>query len=212
MADTATITAELREASGTGAARAFRRSGKTPGIVYGSNVENLKISIDHDDLFREVHQQGFFSQLYTLKVGPRRMNVIARDLQVHPVTDAILHVDFLAVAADSTVAVNVPVVFVNEEDCTGLARGGVLNIVRHEVELNCPVNSIPASITIDLSGLDIGDSIHINSVSLPDDVVPVIDDRDFTIATIAPPTVSTDVVQEEDMEDEELVSEVDEEV
>ena len=126
--------------------------------------------------------------------------MVARDLQLHPVTDTILHVDFLAVTADSTITVNIPVTFVNEEDCQGLRRGGVLNVVRHEIECHCPANAIPDTIEIDLAGLDIGDCIHISAVSLPAEVAPTIDDRDFTIATIAAPTVATDLVEDEEEE------------
>jgi large subunit ribosomal protein L25 len=200
MSDQATILAELRGTSGTGAARATRRSGYIPGIVYGANIESLSIAVERDAIGREAHQASFFAQLYKLKVGDKTLDVLARDLQLHPVTDAIMHVDFLAVKANSMIAVNVPVVFLNEEECKGLIRGGVINIVRHEVELMCPANSIPEQIELDLAGLDIGDSIHISSVALPDGVTPTIDDRDFTIATIAAPTVQEEVVEDTDEE------------
>ena len=150
------------------------------------------IQLDRDLMNREVGKAGFYNHLYQLAVAGKTINVLPRELQVHPVTDAIMHVDFLAVKADTSVTVNVPVVFLNEEECPGLVRGGVLNIVRHEIEVNCPANAMPESIVIDLTGLDIGDSIHIGSVSLASDVVPTIDDRDFTIATIAAPTVITE--------------------
>ncbi|MBT5435457.1 MAG: 50S ribosomal protein L25/general stress protein Ctc [Rhodospirillaceae bacterium] len=201
MADQATITAELRETSGTGAARATRRDGMVPGIVYGADHDNIMISVARDALDREAHQQGFFAQLFKLKVGGKSLDVLARDLQLHPVTDSIMHVDFLAVKADATIAVNIPVVFLNEEECEGLKRGGVLNIVRHEVELLCPANAIPESIEIDLAGHDIGDSIHISSVTLPDGVTPTIDDRDFTIVTLAAPTVQAEVEEGEGLEE-----------
>jgi large subunit ribosomal protein L25 len=200
MSDQATISAELRGTSGTGAARATRRSGYIPGIVYGADIESLSIAVERDALGREAHQASFFAQLYKLKVGDKTLDVLARDLQLHPVTDAIMHVDFLAVKANAMIAVNVPVIFLNEEECKGLIRGGVINIVRHEVELMCPANSIPEQIELDLAGLDIGDSIHISSVALPDGVTPTIDDRDFTIATIAAPTVQEEVVEATDEE------------
>ena len=181
-----------------------------PGIVYGAVDDNIMISVARDALEREVHRQGFFTQLFGLELGGRKMDVLARDLQLHPVTDAVLHVDFLAVKADTTITVNVPVTFANEEECEGLRRGGVLNVVRHEVEVYCPANAIPTTIEFDLAGLDIGDSIHISAVALPDNVTPTIDDRDFTVATIAAPTVVADVAEEEEPDEEgldEVVSE-----
>jgi len=190
MAEAATLVAEMRETHGTGAARAVRREGKVPGVVYGSGQDNVMIQLDRDLMNREVSKPGFYNHLYQLDVAGKTINVLPRELQVHPVTDAILHVDFLAVKADATVTVELPVTFLNEEECPGLVRGGVLNVVRHEVEVNCPANAIPESIEIDLTGLEIGDSVHISMVSLPANVVPTIDDRDFTIATVAPPTVS----------------------
>jgi len=192
MAEQPTIAAELRQGSGTGPARAVRRTGKVPGIVYGAGRDNLSIQVDRDALTREYLKQGFFNHLYKLSVGGEAVDVLARDVQLHPVTDVILHVDFMAVKADARIAVDVPVHFVNEAQCMGLRRGGVLNIVRHEVEVYCPATAIPEEIIVDLAGLNIGDSVHISMVSLPADVSPVIDDRDFTIATIAPPTVVTD--------------------
>jgi large subunit ribosomal protein L25 len=197
MSDQPTISAELRDTSGTGPARATRRSGYIPGVVYGADTDSLSIAVERDALGREAHQASFFSHLYKLKVGDKTLDVLARDLQLHPVTDAIMHVDFLAVKADAMIAVNVAVVFLNEDECPGLSRGGVINVVRHEVELMCPANAIPEQIELDLTGLDIGDSIHISSVALPDGVTPTIDDRDFTIATIAAPTVQEEVEEVE---------------
>ncbi len=200
MAEQATIAAEPRVAAGTGAARAARRNGMIPGVVYGADRENIMISVARAALDREAGRTGFFAQLYKLKVGGETMDVLARDLQLHPVTDAILHVDFLAVKAGATLTVNIPVVFLNEDDCTGLTRGGVLNVVRHEVEVSCPATAIPESIGVDLAGLDIGDSVHISDIALPEGVAPTIDDRDFTIATIAAPTVVTEVEEAEEDE------------
>ena len=203
MDNQAIIAAALRQHSGTGAAREARRNGLIPGVVYGANVENIMITVPRDALAREAGRAGFFSQLFKLKVADRDLDVIARDLQLHPVSDSILHVDFLAVNADSTITVNIPVTFINEEESNGLRRGGVLNVVRHEIEFHCPASAIPDTIEIDLAGLEIGDSVHISAVKLPPDVTPTIDDRDFTIATIAAPTVAVDVADRDD-EDEDL--------
>ena len=192
MAEAVVLNAELRQTPGKGASRATRRGGKVPGIVYGSGQDNIMIQLDRDTMNREVGKPGFYNHLYQLAVGGQTISVLPRELQVHPVTDAVLHVDFLSVKADATVTVNVPVVFLNEEECPGLVRGGVLNVVRHEVEVDCPANAIPEQIQIDLTGLDIGDSVHISMVSLAENVKPTIDDRDFTIATIAAPTVITE--------------------
>ncbi len=212
MAEQATISAELRDSSGTGAARATRRAGKVPGVVYGAGRDRLAIPLDHDALHREIIKAGFFNHLYKLVVGKDKIDVLPRDLQLHPVTDAVLHVDFLAVKADASITVNVPVNFINDEEAPGLRRGGVLNIVRHEIEVHCPANAIPEEIVVDLTGLDIGDSVHVSMVSLGEGVTPVIDDRDFTIATIAAPTVVTEVEDEEVGDgDEEIEGEGDEE-
>ena len=201
MAEQPTIAADVREGTGTGAARAARRAGKVPGIVYGAGRENIMIQLDRDLLNREYVKAGFFNHLYKLKVGKDSMDVLARDIQLHPVTDVIMHVDFMAVKANARITVAVPVHFINEDDCKGLRRGGVLNIVRHEVEVHCPANAIPEQIVVDLAGLDIGDSVHVSMVSLGDNVTPVIDDRDFTIATIASPTVVADITEDEDAGD-----------
>lgn len=211
MAERTVMEAETRSGTGTGAARAVRRTGKVPGIVYGPECENMKIALPGRVLEREALRPGFFAQLFELKVDGSSMDVLARDLQLHPVTDAILHVDFLAVKAGSTVAVAVPVVFVNEEACDGLRRGGVLNVVRHEVELYCPADAIPEALTVDLAGLDIGASVHIGAVALPEGVTPVIDDRDFTVATVAAPTVAADIVEDEEEEEVEAVEDAGEE-
>ena len=211
MAERTVMEAETRSGAGTGAARAVRRTGKVPGIVYGPECENMKIALPGRVLEREALRPGFFAQLFELKVDGNSMDVLARDLQLHPVTDAILHVDFLAVKAGSTVAVAVPVVFVNEEACDGLRRGGVLNVVRHEVELYCPADAIPEALTVDLAGLDIGASVHIGAVALPEGVTPVIDDRDFTVATVAAPTVAADIVEDEEEEEVEAVEDAGEE-
>lgn len=192
MAEAVILSAELRHTPGKGASRATRRDGKVPGIVYGSGQDNIMIQLDRDVMNREVTKAGFYNHLYQLAVGGETISVLPRELQLHPVTDAVLHVDFLAVKADATVTVNLPVVFLNEEECPGIVRGGVLNVVRHEVEVTCPANAIPESIQIDLTGLQIGDSVHISMVNLADNVHPTIDDRDFTIATIAAPTVITE--------------------
>jgi len=197
MADVTTIAAELRERAGKGAARATRRSGRVPAVIYGDKKNPVLISLDPLDLMRQLKGPGFFSHVFAIDVGGRTERVLARDLQVHPVTDRPLHVDFMRFGADTKVNVDVVVVFENEEASPGLKRGGVLNVVRHEIELICPADGIPESLTVDLTGLDIGDSVHISDVALPTNVEPAISDRDFTVATIAAPSVLKTPEEEE---------------
>ncbi|MCH7555600.1 MAG: 50S ribosomal protein L25/general stress protein Ctc [Proteobacteria bacterium] len=201
MSDVASLDAEAREQAGKGAARALRRSGRVPAVIYGDKKDPPPISIDGHSLQIELSQAGFYLRLYDIKVNGKNERVLPRDVQRHPVTSVPLHVDFLRISAGATIAVNVGVVFENEELSPGLKRGGVLNVVRYEIELVCPAAAIPEQIVIDLTGLDIGDGIHISNVKLPPDVEPVIADRDFTIATIASPTVQEEEVEEEEGEE-----------
>ena len=196
MADIASMPAEARERAGKGPARAARRAGRVPGVVYGAKKDPLMITLDPRDVVRGLRTGSFMATIYDLKVGGKKERVLPRDVQFDPVTDAPLHVDFLRVSASSQVTVDVPVEFLNEEESPGLKRGGLLNVVRHGIELNCQADSIPQSIQVDLTGLDIGDSVHISMVKLPEGVEPTITDRDFTVATIAAPTV----VREEEAE------------
>ena len=185
---TNSLSAELRERAGKGAARAVRRAGRVPGVVYGAKQTPVLISLDPKELGRALGRTGFFATLFDLAVGGDSHRVLPRDVQFDPVTDVPLHVDLLRVAGDSLVVVDVPVEFINEASSPGIKRGGVLNTVRHEIELRCPVDSIPNRITVDLDGLDIGDSVHISMVKLPEGVMPIITERDFTIASIAAPS------------------------
>jgi large subunit ribosomal protein L25 len=187
MTDSNVLGAELRDQVGKGAARATRRAGRVPAVVYGDKKDSLPVSLDPKELGKALHSGAFYSTLYDLSVDGKSEKVLARDVQLHPVTDRPLHVDFLRVSAKTQINVDVPVVFLNEEDSPGLKRGGVLNVVRHEIELYCRADAIPGHIDIDLTGLDIGDSVHISMVPLPEGVKPTID-RDFTIATIAAPS------------------------
>lgn len=205
MADMATLAAEPRRVRGKGGARELRRAGRIPAIVYGGGAAPLAVSVDGHLLGQEYGRGGFFSRLYQLDAGDGAVRVLPREVQVHPVTDAPLHVDFLRLAADTRIDVEVPAVFVNEEETPGLRRGGVLNVVRRAVELNCRADSIPETLEVDLSGLEIGDSVHISHVTLPEGVRPTIRDRDFTIATIAAPTVIAEVAEDEDAEEEEEI-------
>lgn len=203
MADVNQLTAEPRERAGKGAARATRRAGRVPGVIYGAKKDPIKISMDPRDLQREINTGSFFASLLDIEVGGGSERVLPRDLQLHPVTDRPMHVDFLRVGRDTTINVEIPVSFLNEEESPGLKRGGVLNVVRYTIEVSCRADEIPQGFEIDLTGRDIGDSVHISEIDLPEGVVPTITDRDFTIVTIAAPSIH--VEEEEEAEAAEAV-------
>ncbi len=190
MADTVTFNAESRAQVGKGAARATRRLGKVPAVIYGANKDPEPISISPAQLRTALGQPGFFATLFDIDIDGNRQQVLCRDLQVHPVTDVPMHLDFLRVTERTRINLEIQVTFTNEEESPGLKGGGVLNIVRHAVEVVCRAGAIPEEFVADLTGLEVGDSIHISDISLPEGVKPTITDRDFTIATIAAPTVA----------------------
>ena len=200
MSDNTTISAEQRERVGKGSARAVRRAGRVPAVIYGDKKEPLGITLETREITKIVHHPGIFGRLLDIKVGKDSHTVLTRDIQFHPVSDNILHMDFLRVSGSAKVAVAVAVEFINEDDCPGIKIGGVLNVVRYEVELLCPATTIPEKITVDLSGLKIGDSVHISTIDLPDGVTPTITDRDFTVATIASPGGGVKNEDEDDAE------------
>ena len=192
MSEILSINALLRERAGKGAARATRRGGRIPAIIYGNKQNPIAISLDPIEMMHYL-RGSFFAHVYEIKIdGVKSERVLARDVQLHPVTDDPLHIDFMRFSKTTKVNIEVECHFLNEDKSPGLIRGGVLNVVRYKVELVCSPNAIPEFIDIDLSGLEIGDTVHISAVQLPEGVAPVIDDRDFTIATIAAPTVVND--------------------
>ena len=203
MADTTIINGNLRNSTGKGSARAARRAGRIPAIIFGDKKETISIDIEGREYKKIMNQSGIFSRLLDLSVDGKSNLVLTRDIQFHPVSENPLHVDFLRIGKGSNINVSVPVSFINEELSPGLKTGGVLNTVRFELELMCPADSIPEKIEINLEGLVVGDSIKISSVNLPDGVSSTITDRDFTIATIAAPTVMSEVSTEETAETEE---------
>lgn len=188
MSDTLTLPAETRERAGKGASRALRREGRVPAVIYGGKEEPLAIHVEAKELARQLGSGHFMNSIVMVEIDGKAVRTLPKDVAFHPVTDRALHVDFLRIGKNSTVEVAVPVVFINEEGSPGLKRGGVLNIVRHELELVCDGNRIPDEITIDVTGIEIGDSIHISSVKLPEGSTSAITDRDFTIATIVAPS------------------------
>jgi large subunit ribosomal protein L25 len=196
-----TLSATMRDRVGKGSARTARKSGFIPAVIYGDRKKSLSINLDANTFRKLMSQPGIFSQILTIEVGDSSNSVLARDIQFHPVTDVPLHIDFLRVSEGASITVAVAVEFINHEDSPGLKGGGVLNIVRHEVEVNCPVTAIPEKLTVDLDGTIVGDSIHISAVSLPEGVEPTISDRDFTIATIAAPTIAVEPEEEVSGED-----------
>jgi len=203
MSEKLTLDIKERERAGKGAARATRREGRIPAVIYGNKEAPTLISLNPIELDRELRGAGFFSRVYSLEVGGITHRVLPRDIQVDPVTDRPIHVDFMRFSKKTRVVIEVAVEFKNEDDCPGLKTGGVLNVVRYAIELRCSPENVPESIPVDLSGLIVGDSIHISAVSLPDDVELTITDRDFTIATIAAPTVTIEEEVKTDGDQEE---------
>lgn len=184
MAEAIELKAWARGRTGKGGAREVRREGRVPGIIYGGKDEPQNIALETKEISRQMQTGHFQSTIFMLDVDGTKIRVIPRDVQLDPIRDYPIHVDFMRLAKDAQVTVDVPVHFLSEGASPGLKRGGVLNVVRHDIPVRCPADRIPESFEIDLTGLEIGDSIHISSVTLPDGVVPTITDRDFTIATI----------------------------
>lgn len=199
MSDITVISANQRDRVGKGSARAARRAGMVPAVIYGNKQTALGIELEARVIRKIIHEPGIFSRLLKIAVGGEEITVLTRDIQFHPVSDEALHFDFLRVNETSTISVAIGVEFINEDKCPGLRIGGNLNVVRHEVELNCPANDIPEKIVIDLEGIKVGDSIHISAIELPEGVTPTITDRDFTVATLQSPGGG---VKNEDEEDD----------
>ena len=188
MSEQLTLSAEARERAGKGASRAIRREGRVPAVVYGDKQEPVTIHVEEKALVKALSNGHFMNTVVMIDVGGSQTRTLPKDVQFHPVTDRPLHVDFFRISEHSTVHVNVPVRFENEESAPGLKRGGVLNVVRHDLELICDAAHIPDEIVIDLNGYEVGDSIHISNVGLPQGSRSAIEDRDFTIATIVAPS------------------------
>jgi large subunit ribosomal protein L25 len=197
MSDALTLPAEARERAGKGASRELRRNGRVPAVIYGGKEEPTPIHLEAKELVRQLGSGHFMNSIVMIDVGGKQVRTLPKDVALHPVTDRPVHVDFLRLAKDAKIQVAVPVVFVNEEASPGLKKGGVLNVVRHELELVCESDKIPGEIALDVTGLEVGDSIHISSVTLPDGAESAITDRDFTIATVvAPSALKRDVAEE----------------
>jgi large subunit ribosomal protein L25 len=184
MAEAIELKAWARGRAGKGGARATRREGRIPGILYGDKQEPETIAVDYRAISQQMHTGHFQSTIFTLDVDGKKTRVIPRGVQLDPIRDFPIHVDFMRVGKDALVTVEVPVRFLNEAASPGLKRGGVLNIVRHDIPVRCPADAIPDHFEVDLTGLEIGDSVHISAIVLPTGVRPTITERDFTVATI----------------------------
>ena len=188
MSEQLTLPAEARERAGKGASRALRREGRVPAVIYGEKQEPLSIHVEEKLLNKVLSTGHFMNTVVMIDAGGATHRTLPKDVTFHPVTSRPIHVDFLRIGEHSKVHVNVPVRFDNEEGSPGIKRGGVLNVVRHELELICDAAKIPDEIHIDLTGLDIGDSVHISAVKLPEGSESAITDRDFTVATVVAPS------------------------
>ena len=189
MAATKQLAAVARSGIGKGAARSVRRAGRVPAVIYGGGEAAAPIALDYKEVNLLINAGHFLTTIFELDVEGRKERVLPRDYQLDVVTDRPLHVDFLRLKAGSRVRIQTPVHVINQDKSPGIKRGGALNLVMHAIELYAPAEAIPDSITIDLNGLDIGDSVHISSIQLPEGCKPVDTRGDFTIATVVPPTV-----------------------
>ncbi|MEQ8825581.1 MAG: 50S ribosomal protein L25/general stress protein Ctc [Filomicrobium sp.] len=183
--ETIEIEAAARDRVGKGAARQARREGRVPAVIYGDKKPPQSVTLDYNEVWKMYLKGQFMARVFKVKVGKEEHLVVSRDLQLHPVRDTPVHIDFLRIGADGLIRVEIPVKFLNEATCPGLKRGGVLNIVRHQIEVWCPYDKIPDNFQIDLAKVQIGQSIHVSAVTMPEGCKPTIQDRDFTIATIA---------------------------
>jgi len=183
------IEASIRNTTSKGQLKSLRKNEQVPAIIYGGKEENQKISLSKKQVQFLIDQENFLSKIITISIDDKQINVLPRDVNYDPITDNPIHIDFLRIVKGAKVVIEIPVKFINNENSPGLKRGGVLNIVRRNVELKCPTETIPDELVVDLDGLEIGTSIKISSIKLPENVHPTIQGRDFVIATVAAPTV-----------------------
>ncbi|MBC2652112.1 50S ribosomal protein L25/general stress protein Ctc [Novosphingobium aerophilum] len=188
MSETLHLPAETRDRVGKGASRSLRRTGRVPAVIYGNKEDPLSVHVEEKELVRQLMTGHFFNSIVEIEVGGKTVRTLPKDVAFHPVSDRPLHADFLRVSADHKVHVNVPVVFINEAASPGLKRGGVLNIVLHDLDVVCAPDAIPDDVVVDVTGLDVGASIHIHDIKLPAGVTAAHADRDDTVATIVAPS------------------------
>ena len=182
----------IERSKATGSTYSLLNKGMVPGIIYGKGTEPIQIAFEDKILQKLMHTGSFYSTILDIDIEGKIEKILPKQLQYHPVTDKLIHFDFLRVQNDTKVTVEVPVQFLNQETCPGLKKGGVLNLVRRDVELSCNANNIPDNLQFDLKSSEIGDSIKISNIDLPEGIKPTISDRDFVIATLAPPTVEVE--------------------
>lgn len=209
--ETYELKAEARDRVGKGSARAIRRNGQIPAVIYGDSKTPVPITLPYKEVNQLIHAGGFLTTVATIDVDGEKYKVLPKDFQVDAVTDFPMHVDFLRIGANTVVTVMIPIHFTNEDDSPGITRGGVLNVVRHEIEVYCRADLIPEYFEVDLTGLDIEDVVHVSAIKLPEGVELTITDRDFTICSIAAPTVYTEPEEEEEEAEEEAEAEETEE-
>ena len=183
------LDAIIRNTNTKGQLADLRNKGNVPAIIYGGKDENQKISVTKKQIKSLIEKENFASDVILLKIDGKEYNVLPREIVFDTLTDEPIHIDFLKIVSGSKINLEIPVKFINNDKCPGLKRGGVLNIVRRKVELRCPTESIPKELIVDLESLDIGSSIKISFIKLPENVIPTITDRDFVVATVAAPTV-----------------------
>ena len=202
MSDALTLPAEARERAGKGASRELRRNGRVPAVIYGGKEEPTMIHVEAKELIKQLDTGHFMNSIVEIELDGKKIRTLPKDVSLHPVNDRPEHADFLRMTKGGKIDVSVPVVFRNEEASPGLKKGGVLNIVRHELELVCENDKIPGEIEIDVTGKDVGDSIHISEVTLPEGSQSAITDRDFTIATLVAPSALKKAEGDTTQEDE----------
>ena len=207
MSEDNRLSGQARDRVGKGAARELRRQGMIPAVIYGDKKPPVSIALPQKETTMRIHAGGFMTHVLEVDVNGEKHSVLPKDFQLHPVSDRVLHVDFLRVSRKTQVTVEIPVHFENEDNCPGLKAGGVLNVVRYTVEVNCPANSIPEAFAIDLSTVEMGETISWSAISVPEGVEPTITDRDFTIATIATPAgLKSDAEGEEETVETEVIN------
>lgn len=209
MSEAIELSASARGGVGKGAARAARREGKVPAVVYGDQQPPESIILEYGDVLKQLKTGNFQNTAYMLNVDGTKTRVIPREVQLDPVRDFPIHVDFLRLGKEASITLEIPVQVVGEDASPGVRLGGTINLVRHTIELTCPVDAIPESITIDVSALAIGDAIHISAVPLPEGVTPAIADRDFTVLTVSGRGAQDEDEVAEEAEEEIVVSEPD---
>lgn len=205
MSDTIELKAQTRDRVGKGASRELRRNSMVPAVIYGDNKDPLSIALPYKELSLLINSGGFQNTVLELDVDGAKHRVLPKDYQREPVRDFFTHVDFLRVGKNTKVTVEIPVQYINEEECPGIKIGGVLNVVRYTLEVSCRADAIPESFEIDLTGLEIEDVVHASKIALPDGVELTVDDRDPTMCSIAAPTVVTEEEEEADSEAPEAV-------